>query len=98
MKIAKNKCYLIATMNKMSKEERDRFRDLFQKLDVNKDGRIEIEELSKGLKSLQVPEKDAKGHAQVLILGTSAYCIIAHSPILYHWDSEFAVSWPKIPM
>ncbi len=49
----------------VSAEEEKRFQDLFKKLDVNKDGRVEVHELVQGLKSMQVPESHAKGHAQV---------------------------------
>ncbi len=31
-------------------------------------------------------------------VGKTAYCIIAHSPILHHWNSGFAPSWPKIKL
>ena len=49
----------------LSKEDKERFQELFRKLDVNKDGRIEIHELTQGLKTMKVPEDDAQGHAEV---------------------------------
>ena len=52
-------------VEKLSAEEEERFQDLFKKLDVNKDGRIEIHELAEGLKTMRVPETHAKGHAKV---------------------------------
>ncbi len=51
----------------VSEEDRIRFRQLFAKLDVNKDGRIEVNELAVALRAQAVPEKDAKGHAHVSI-------------------------------
>ena len=50
---------------KISAEEEERFQSLFKKLDVNKDGRIEVHELTEGLKTMKVPESHAKGHAKV---------------------------------
>ena len=50
---------------KLSAEEEERFKSLFKKLDINKDGRVEVHELAEGLKSMRVSETHAKGHAKV---------------------------------
>ena len=50
----------------MSTQDKDRFKDLFEKLDVNKDGRVEVSELAAALGKLKgVSEKDVAGHAEV---------------------------------
>ena len=50
---------------KLSAEDRQRFKDLFIKLDVNKDGSIEVSELAAALRLQKIPEKQAVGHAKV---------------------------------
>lgn len=51
-----------AVIDNMSPEEKNRLSGLFNRLDVNKDGRIDIDDLSKALHSMQVPQ--VPGHAQ----------------------------------
>lgn len=52
----------------IDEKDRQRYRELFDKLDVNKDGRVELTELVQGLKSLKgVADKDLRGHAQDII-------------------------------
>ena len=63
--MAKTKENTDSPLPKLSAEEEERFQALFKKLDVNKDGRVEIDELSEGLKAMKVPEAHAKGHAKV---------------------------------
>ncbi|KAL5012774.1 hypothetical protein ScPMuIL_011325 [Solemya velum] len=46
----------------MTSEEEKRLETLFQKLDVNKDGRIDIDDLSQGLHDANIPQ--VPGHAQ----------------------------------
>jgi len=48
----------------LSAAERKRFEELFQKLDKNRDGKIEASELAESLKALH-GIKDADKHAQV---------------------------------
>ena len=56
---------------KMTPEERKRFEDLFSKLDVNKDGKVEVNELSAALKKMKgLSDKAVTGHAQVLLLAS----------------------------
>ena len=45
-----------------------RYKTLFEKLDVNKDGQIQVEELEKELKAKNVPDKEVSGHAKVSII------------------------------
>ena len=47
----------------LSAEEEKKLHDFFQKLDVNKDGTIDINDLTRGMESMQVPQ--IPGHAQV---------------------------------
>ena len=47
----------------LSEADRARFADLFKKLDVNGDGRIDIHDLSEALHRLEVPQ--LPDHAQV---------------------------------
>ena len=50
----------------LTPEDRKRFGELFEKLDVNKDGKIEVSELAKGLKAQKtVKESDIAGQAKV---------------------------------
>ncbi len=51
----------------LSPSDAERFKQLFSKLDVNKDGKIEVRELAEGLQSMRggVASGDAKGQAQV---------------------------------
>ena len=46
-------------------EDEDRFKKLFEKLDSNKDGRIEVGELASALQKQRVSKSDAAGHAKV---------------------------------
>ncbi|PVD21912.1 hypothetical protein C0Q70_17715 [Pomacea canaliculata] len=48
----------------MSSEENKKLHDLFEQLDVNKDGRIDIDDLTHAMASMQVPQ--IPGHAQRL--------------------------------
>ena len=48
----------------LSQEDEERYAGLFNKLDVNKDGRIDIEDLTEALQQMQVPH--LPGHAQVV--------------------------------
>lgn len=51
---------------KLSEEDRKRFDDLFKKLDVNENGKIEVKELATALKEIKgVSLKSVEGHAQV---------------------------------
>lgn len=61
--------FKIATMTteetpNISKEEEVKLKELFDKLDVNKDGRIDINDLTQALSTLQVPQ--TPGHAKVI--------------------------------
>ena len=47
----------------MSKEEEKKLNELFNKLDVNKDGQIDIHDLTQALSDMQVPQ--LPGHAKV---------------------------------
>ena len=47
-------------------EEETKLHDLFQQLDVNKDGTIDIDDLTRAMNSMNVPQ--LPGHAKVLIL------------------------------
>lgn len=50
----------------MSVDEKKRFKELFDKLDVNKDGKVEIGELAEGLRKLKgVSSKETQGQAEV---------------------------------
>ena len=50
----------------MSFEDQKRYKELFDKLDVNKDGKVEIKELADGLKKMRgVSGKEMQTHAQV---------------------------------
>ena len=71
--MAKTKENADFSLPKLSREEEERFQALFKKLDVNKDGRVEIHELAEGLKSMKVPEAHAKGHAKVCIWSKPVY-------------------------
>ena len=54
---------------------KQRFRELFEKLDINHDGKIEVKELAAGLQKLKgVTSYDSAGHAQVCVLG-SVQCL-----------------------
>ena len=53
----------------LSPADRKRFEELFQKLDKNRDGKIEARELAESLKALQ-GIKDVHKQAQVWNLGT----------------------------
>nr|XP_027221891.1 calcium-binding mitochondrial carrier protein SCaMC-3-like [Penaeus vannamei] len=46
-------------------DEEDRLGDLFKQLDVNGDGRIDVHDLSEGLKKLNIPQ--VPGYAELLI-------------------------------
>ena len=51
------------------KTDQQRFRELFEKLDINHDGKIEVKELAAGLQKLKgVTSQDSAGHAQVCVL------------------------------
>ena len=51
----------------MSKEDRARFKALFDQLDLNKDGHIEADELSLALKKMDLSsEKDVEQHTMVI--------------------------------
>lgn len=50
-------------VHNLSPEEEQRLSGLFNRLDVNKDGRIDIHDLSEALNSMQVPQ--VPGQAQV---------------------------------
>ena len=52
-------------IHNISQEEEERLSELFNRLDVNKDGRIDIHDLSEALNSMQVPQ--VPGQAQVKI-------------------------------
>jgi len=49
----------------LSEEEIKRYNDLFHKIDINRDGKIDINDLTKALQKFQVPL--VPGHAQVLL-------------------------------
>ena len=49
--------------SQLPEDERKKLHDLFQQLDVNKDGTIDIDDLTRAMKSMQVPQ--VPGHAQV---------------------------------
>ena len=50
----------------ISAEDQARFKILFNQLDVNKDGKIEIRELTEGLKKLKgIRDEKIEGHAKV---------------------------------
>lgn len=53
-------------MSSVSDSDRDRFEELFNKLDKNKDGKIEVNELAIGLKSVRGIQ-DVGQHAQVML-------------------------------
>ena len=50
--------------HKLSEEEKLRLSTLFKSLDVNGDGRIDVTDLTKALKKMQVPQ--IPGQAQVI--------------------------------
>ena len=52
--------------HKLSEEEKLRLSTLFKSLDVNGDGRIDVTDLTKALKKMQVPQ--IPGQAQVIFL------------------------------
>ena len=53
----------------MSKEDRARFKALFDQLDLNKDGHIEAKELSLALQKLELSsEKDIEQHTKVIFV------------------------------
>ena len=52
-----------STSVELSEAERKNLHDLFQRLDVNKDGTIDIDDLTRAMESMQVPQ--IPGHAQV---------------------------------
>lgn len=54
----------------ISKEEEEKLKELFNKLDVNKDGRIDINDLTQALSTLQVPQ--TPGHAKVIFTSFSS--------------------------
>lgn len=47
----------------LPKDEIKKLHELFQQLDVNKDGTIDIDDLTRAMESMQVPQ--IPGHAQV---------------------------------
>ena len=56
----------LSILHVSSEADERRIEDLFRKLDVNKDGRIDIHDLSEALHRLEVPQ--LPGHAQVFLL------------------------------
>ena len=57
---------MAANSSGVSAADSARFRELFEKLDANKDGKIEVNELAQGLQTLRgVGTPASKGHAQV---------------------------------
>lgn len=50
----------------LTSDEEEKFTDLFNRLDTNKDGRIDIHDLSEALKTMRVPQ--VEDHARVSIL------------------------------
>ena len=55
-------CQNVATC---TPEDEERYKKLFEKLDANKDGRIEVNELAAALQKQSVSKKAAAGHAKV---------------------------------
>lgn len=52
--------------SQLSDADQERYRELFDKLDSNRDGKVEFNELVDGLKLLKgVADQDLKKHAQV---------------------------------
>ena len=50
----------------MTKEDKERFEKLFAKLDVNKDGKVEVKELAAALKEMKgFSEENVSRHAKV---------------------------------
>ena len=65
----------------MSFEDQKRYKELFDKLDVNKDGKVEIKELADGLKKMRgVSGKEMQTHAQVSP-GTRSHSLTHSTPI-----------------
>lgn len=56
----------------ISQEEEEKLKELFNKLDINKDGRIDINDLTQALSTLQVPQ--TPGHAKVTFLLSICQC------------------------
>ena len=55
----------------ISDEDMTRFQDLFSRLDVNKDGKIEVKELADALKAQHGSRGDTHKHAEVCFLDNS---------------------------
>ena len=56
----------VAPKRALSPEDRKRFKTLFEKLDINKDGKIEVNELAKGLTAQKtLKAADVAGQAKV---------------------------------
>ena len=55
-----------STSTSLSKEDSKRFVELFEKLDVNKDGKVEVKELATALRSVKgLSDKHVAQHARV---------------------------------
>lgn len=64
----------------MTPAEEESLRELFGKLDVNKDGKVDMDDLNKALHDMQVPQ--VPGHAEVIIHANSPIYTPIHSPAL----------------
>ena len=51
--------------DELTPEDEKRLSDLFERLDINKDGRINVKDLTEALHQLQVPKAMVPGHAKV---------------------------------
>lgn len=63
-----------ARLHTMPAEEEERLAKLFDKLDVNKDGKIDVEDLSKGLYAMGIPTVAGQAEASKEMCHTVTDC------------------------
>ena len=55
----------------ISAEEEATLHELFESLDLNKDGKLDMNDLTKAMTNMQVPQ--VPGHAKVLFMGACSF-------------------------